>query len=99
MSGPELRLILTRTSDPESRGSDVRSRMKPLILDRTSDPEWSKRGRPIQNEFYIGRPIQNEFYIGRPIQNEAQNILIKLILVENQSQKIGDKFPNIGINA
>ena len=78
MSDPELRLILTRASDPESRGSGVRSRMKALILDRTSDPEWRKRGRPIQNE--------------------AQNILIKLILVENQSQKVGNKFPNVGIN-
>ena len=55
-------------SDPELR----------LILTRASDPEWRKRGRPIQNE--------------------AQNILIKLILVENQSQKVGDKFPNVEIN-
>ena len=39
VSDPELRLILTQASDPESRGSGVRSRMKALILDRTSDPE------------------------------------------------------------
>ena len=43
VSDPELRLILTRASDPESRGSNVRSRMKALILDRTSDPERSAK--------------------------------------------------------